>query len=119
MAEKSISEVLNEIINRIRLVEGNQTLLNEKLLVTNKSMIEEYRKLTKEIKAIDFELKELKNELENVKKIIKHMTDEIGNFAKKEKVDVLEKYINLWNPIKFVTEKEVREIVKEELEKVR
>ena len=37
--------------------------------------------------------------------------------AKRDEVKVHEKYINLWNPVKFVTQNEVESIVKEILGK--
>lgn len=42
------------------------------------------------------------------------------HFSRKEDVRVLEKYINLWNPMKFVTEEDVKRILssKKEDEKV-
>ncbi|MBI4448282.1 hypothetical protein HY643_04840, partial [Candidatus Woesearchaeota archaeon] len=40
----------------------------------------------------------------------------LTSFAKKENVKVLEKYINLWNPLNFVTREEAKRIAKEVLE---
>ena len=42
---------------------------------------------------------------------------ELQSVARKEEVKVLEKYINLWNPIKFVTSNEVEQIVNDALER--
>lgn len=111
----SPQQILNDLNNRLRILESKESLLNERLLVTSKNVIEEYKKVSKEIKAVDEELKEVKKDLENIKNIMRHMSEEMGSFAKREKVDVLEKYINLWNPMKFVTEAEVRNIIREML----
>ena len=40
---------------------------------------------------------------------------ELKNAAKRDEVKVLEKYINIWNPVKFVTQNEVESIVKDML----
>ena len=42
---------------------------------------------------------------------------ELQTVARKDEVKVLEKYINLWNPLKFVTQNEVEQIINEILEK--
>ena len=42
---------------------------------------------------------------------------ELEETAKREEVKVLEKYINYWNPIKFVTQNEVEAIVSEILKR--
>ncbi len=120
MAEEQMqvdfTQVVNEIANRLRILESKQSLLSEKMLVMNQNMVEEYRKTLKEIKAMDMELKAMKSDLDNVKNIVKHFSEEAGKFAKQSDVKVLEKYIKLWDPLKFVSEKEVRKIIKEELE---
>ena len=45
------------------------------------------------------------------------LVKELQTAAKRDEVKVLEKYINLWNPVKFVTQNEVEQIVKEMLER--
>ena len=43
--------------------------------------------------------------------------DKAFECAKKEHVKVLEKYINMWEPVNFVTKKDVEDIVKNMLKK--
>ena len=42
---------------------------------------------------------------------------ELQTVARREEVKVLEKYINLWNPIKFVSQNEIEAIINEVLDK--
>ena len=105
------AQAFNELANRLRILESKQGFLSEKILVMNQNMIEEYKKIMKEIKIIDLEVKDLKKELANVKNIVKHLTEEGSKFAKQSDVKVLEKYIKLWSPMNFVTEKEVQEMI--------
>ena len=106
------AQAFNELANRLRILESKQSLLSEKMLVMNQNMIEEYKKVIKEIKIIDMETKELKKELATLKNIVKHLTEEASKFAKESDVKVLEKYIKLWSPMHFVTEKEVQEMIR-------
>ena len=48
-----------------------------------------------------------------IKEIIKHLVEEFDLFARKEDIKFLEKYINLWNPIKFVTSEELKNALEE------
>lgn len=105
------TQAINELANRLRILESKQGLLSEKLLVMNQNMVEEYKKVMKEIKVIDLELKEAKKELANVKNIVRHLTEEAGKFAKQSDLKVLEKYIKLWSPMNFVTEEHVRKMI--------
>jgi hypothetical protein len=111
--------IVVELTNRLRVLESKQSLLGERLLVVNQNMIEEYKKLLRRIKSLDVEIKDLKNDLRNVKNILKHLTEEAKTFAKKDSLKVLEKYINMWNPLNFVSETDVKNIVKRELEELK
>lgn len=108
-------QLIIELTNRIRVLESKHSLLSERLLVVNQTMIEEYKRLLKELKDLGMQIKELKNENREMKNILKHLTEESKDFAKTENLKVLEKYINLWNPLKFVTESDVQRIVEEAL----
>jgi len=112
------ADVIVELTNRLRVMESKHSLLNERLLVVNENMIEEYKKLMKDIRAIEGEIRDLKNDLNNVKNILKHLTEEAAAFARKDEIQLLEKYIKLWNPLNFVTETDVKNILVRELKKM-
>ncbi|MFH1636929.1 MAG: hypothetical protein ABIB71_00725 [Candidatus Woesearchaeota archaeon] len=111
--QASDDQTVVEIVNRIRVLESKYTQLGERVLVINQNLIEQYKRLTKEIRGTEASIKDLKNDLNNVKNILKHLTEEASDFAKKDSLKVLEKYINLWNPLNFVTESDVKRIIKE------
>lgn len=96
---------------RVRILEARYTLMRDRIFLINQNMIQEYRKLSKEIKMIDSEFKSVKQDLNEIKSILRNVVNEMQGFAKKENVKVLEKYVDFWNPLNFVTEKEVIEIM--------
>ena len=106
------TQIVNELANRLRILESKQSLLSEKLLVMNQNMIEEYKKVIKEMKLTDMETKEIRKDLTNLKNVVKHLTEEAGKFAQQKDVKVLEKYIKLWSPMNFVTEKQVEDMIR-------
>ena len=112
-----LAYVINDLNARIRLLEGKYNLFGERLLIVNKNMIEEYKKTLNKQKALEEEIKELKMSIELFKDVIKKMESSLKTFAKKEDFKVLEKYINMWNPLKFVTEQEVLELIKKKVKK--
>lgn len=114
--ETNLSSVINDLNARIRILESKYNLFGERLLIINRNTIDEYKKITQELKVLDKEIKEIKKDIYNIKEILSHITHDMETFAKKENLRVLEKYINLWNPLNFITEKEVREIVQKEVE---
>jgi flagellar motor component MotA len=112
-------DIIVELVNRIRILESKYSLMSERLLVVNQNMIEHHKQLTKDIKGETEEIRNVKNDLEKVKNILKHLSEEAANFSRKDEVKLLEKYIKLWNPINFVTETDVKNILQRELRKIR
>lgn len=107
--------IILDLNSRTRVLEGKYNLLRDKVIVINQNMMDEYKKLLVDVKAINSDIKEIQEELFKIKETIKHLIKELGLFAKKEDVRSLEKYINIWDPMKFVTEKEVNKLVDEKL----
>jgi len=105
-------QIIYELVNRVRVLESKQNLFSEKLLVMNQNMIEEYKKVVKEITKLSSGMKGDEEDLGNVRNVVRHLSEEAGKFAMKEDVKVLEKYIKLWNPLTFVTAKEVEAMIK-------
>jgi len=119
MQQMSAEDILNELTSRIRILESKQTTFNERLLLVNQNMIEQFQKTTKDIKSINMELQDLKKDLFNAKHVVKHLSEEASGFAKKESLKILEKYINLWNPLNFVTETDLERVVEEKIKNAR
>lgn len=102
-----------ELISRIRINEARLANLRERLIVTDNNAIEEFRRMSEQIRDINAEIKEMKNDLFKLKEILKDVAKEMSSFARAPELKVLEKYINTWNPLNFVTEKEVLNLIKE------
>ena len=98
---------------RIRVLESKYSYLRDRMVLINENLVNEYKKLNQEIKVVDSELKDLKNDIFEIKEALRHVLGEMKNFARKEHFQVLEKYINMWNPFNFVTEEEVLELIKQ------
>ena len=110
--EQDISTVLSDVISRLRILESRYELFGERLLVVNRNMIEEYKKLREEIHNLTEEIKKVKAESFNVKETVRQIFKELQYFAKKEEILALDKYVKMWEPMEFCTEQDVKLIVK-------
>jgi len=75
-------------------------------------MINKNKEISEDIKKINSEVRQLKKDFDDVKESIKLLVGELHSMAKKEDVDVIKKYLDLWNPMNFVTSKELDKAVK-------
>ena len=113
---QDLSYILSDLSARVRTLENKYNLFGERLLLINQNMIEEYKKIAKDLKTTEAESREIKTELYNLKEALKDIAREISNFAKKDDIKVLEKYINMWDPLKFITVEEEEEIINKKLQ---
>jgi hypothetical protein len=111
--------LVNELNTRVRILEGKYSLTRERMLIINQNMLDHYKKNSVSLKIIEEDITEIKDSIESLKTTLKNTLKEIKQLARKEEVKVLEKYINMWNPLKIVTEEEINELIEKRLKNVR
>lgn len=102
--------------SRLRSLEEGYINLRKKVQVSDQNMLSSNKKLAEEIKTINADVLDMKHEIADVKEKMLEVIKELKSSAKDEDVKVLEKYIELWQPLNFVTRNEVKKIVKEILD---
>ena len=112
-----ISSDVNSLSRRLRLLEEGFTNIRRFSQIAEENAIARNRHFSSEIKTLTSDINELRKEILELKDKILLIIRELQSVARKEEVKVLEKYINLWNPIKFVTQNEVGQIIDEIIEK--
>ena len=106
---------MSDVNRRVRMVEESLTNLRKKVELENENTLSDKRSNTADIQAIYEELAETKKIVRTVQDTITKMIKEVQTLAKKEDVQVLQKYVNIWKPIQFVTQQEVTSIVQAEV----
>ncbi|MBC8444403.1 hypothetical protein H8D83_02340 [Candidatus Woesearchaeota archaeon] len=107
---------INDVSRRLRIAEENYSNLRKKTQLTDQNMLKSNKRIDTEIKAINEDTKEIRREIEDINSKIGQIAKELQIFAKKDEVKTLQKYVNLWEPIKFVTHDQVENIVRDIIE---
>jgi predicted RNase H-like nuclease (RuvC/YqgF family) len=108
---------INNLERRLRVLEEGFTNIRRSLQVAEHNMLAKNKTFSTEIRTLTSDVTEIRKEISDIKEKIFMMVKELESAAKINEVKVLEKYINLWNPIKFVTQDEVERIIDEKLKK--
>jgi len=98
---------------RLRVLEEQYTNIRRKVQVTDQNMLSYHKKNISENKALTMELNEIRHMIDEIQNNILLIIKELKLCAKKEDVNVLQRYINMWEPVNFVTRKEVEKIVED------
>tara|TARA_Y100000310_G_scaffold254288_1_gene261352 strand:- start:113 stop:481 length:369 start_codon:yes stop_codon:yes gene_type:complete len=96
---------------RMRLLEDRYSKVRDRLILMNQNMIDEFKLFNDSFETLTEEMRLMRKDLDEVKEVTRNLLRTSKQFADKKKVKVLEKYINLWNPLNFVTEKEVQKLI--------
>ena len=107
-----VAEV-NSVSRRLRVLEDRYGNIRDKMQFLEQNQIGSQKSLTGELRATQADLLEVKRLLKDMDAKIMQMAAEVVSGAKKEDVMVLKRYIELWQPLNFVTRNQVEKIVQE------
>lgn len=113
---EDVNNRVNSAVLRVRMLEERYTNMRRKVQVIEQNMISNHKRSGDEDRVINSELTEIKREISELKERFREMIMELKNYAQKQDVTILQKYVNLWNPTEFVRRDEVEKIVKEVLD---
>lgn len=109
----SLPQELNVINTRLRLAEERFSDLRQRLQVIEQNFLLVQKRLSGEMRSLADELKEFKRTVSEVENKMVLMIKELQLTAKQEDVGVLKRYVEMWNPINFVTASQVERIARE------
>lgn len=101
-----------DIVSRLRFLERKQESLREKVLLINNNLVEMYKDTLEDIKYLQKSVQDIKDDIALVKDTVKDIVEEIDNFASKDQIKSVEKYVKIWDPLNFVTRQEVEDLLK-------
>lgn len=114
-----ISEVFQELANnssRLRQLEERYNNLRKKIQVIEENMLNTQRTTNLDIESIHGELTDMTLKINDFRDKLDLIINDLRSTAKQEDVALVKKYMDLWNPIHFVTHSEVEKIVNQILE---
>lgn len=103
------SRTLVSVIQRQKDLEASFDLFNEKLELLDHNAVKNFKNIFDDLREIKNEIRDLKHEIEILKEFNSKVTKQLRLFSPKDEVEKLEKYIDLWNPMQFVTRDELRD----------
>ncbi|PIN75366.1 hypothetical protein COV18_04220 [Candidatus Woesearchaeota archaeon CG10_big_fil_rev_8_21_14_0_10_37_12] len=100
---------------RLRINEERNSELRRKLLVVEQNMLTNHKQATNEIKTVQQELTELRHTMHIIEDKIMTVIKELRLTARKEDIQLIKKYLEIWKPVKFATLDKVEELIDEKL----
>jgi len=114
-AQVDLNEVVRDVTRRLRVLEERMTTDRKNIQLNQQNVLTASKKVNNEVKAMYSEVNDLKKELSSINEQLNLVMSALKDTTKKEDVKVLEKYIELWEPVNFATRNDVEKIIDEKL----
>ena len=112
-----VSRRISDLLSRLRLLEERYGNLRREHQMTSQNMIEHHQQLSKQQRKLSDQILESKRTIKDLSDQINIMKGELVDSAKSHQVIALERYIDLWQPLNFITRKEAEKLIKEKRSK--
>jgi hypothetical protein len=112
----NLLSTFSEVSRRLRILEERYINIRRRTQVTDQNMITVSKNFSREFKTLVSDIDEIKRELEEITNSVKLIQKDLTSCATSFDLKVLQKYLSFWEPLNFVTEDDVKRMVKDALE---
>jgi len=111
MAEEEYeNQYFTEISSKIRDLEDKQRIIKDRVLLIGQNLIEMKEEFHSAFLAMKKEIELLKRDTERLKSFFETASSEFSKFAKKDEVEILSKQAKMFQPLEFVTRKDLEKL---------
>ncbi len=112
-AQPSPGANISSLTRRVRMLEERYTKASNRMDMDEHALIDFKKKVNIEIRTINSDLDDIKRDIADIKEKITMIVKELKTTARKGDVNVLKKYLDLWEPLNFITRDEFEKKIKE------
>ncbi len=113
-----LQQDINSLSSRLRMEEERYSDLRRRLQFVENQMLQNQKRSSGDIKGVHEDISEMKRGMTEIQNRLVMLIKELQLTARKQDLEVLQKYIDMWNPVNFVSAVHCRKIVAEELAKL-
>ncbi|MCF7798932.1 hypothetical protein K9M74_03440 [Candidatus Woesearchaeota archaeon] len=110
-----INTKVNDIATRLKILEERYITLRRKSQLGEQNLIDTQKDHFEELQLLNESLLDVKHTIRDVTEKVSLLSDEISRFATKNEVTILQRYVEFWEPMDFVTRKEINDFLRKKL----
>lgn len=108
---------LNDVATRLRVSEERINQNKARIRIYDDEILNNKKLITEYTESINDDLTTLRKDIKNINDTIHYIIKELELTAKKQELTVMEKYVNLMDPTRYVTKEDFKRIMKEVISK--
>jgi hypothetical protein len=104
---------LTGVATRLKLMEERYGNLQKRNQLTEETLLSFEREMSTELRVTLQQVVELRRKIADIDQKVSAIQGEFAGFVRKHEFAVVERYLDLWQPVRFVTRDEARRIVQD------
>jgi hypothetical protein len=108
---------INDIATRLKILEERYMTLRKKAELGEQNVVESQKEHFEELHTLKESVMDIKHTLRDVTEKVSLLSEEISHFATKNDLVVLQRYVEFWEPMDFVTRKEINDFLRKKFGK--
>jgi len=111
MGSSESTAEINTIARAVKIIEDKYYNLRKKVQIMEENTLTQQKKLGDDIKINQSDILEIKRDIEDIKEKIRLIVKELKLTAREEDIKVVQKYLDLWEPVNFITRGEAKKMI--------
>jgi len=110
-----INEDLGQALRTLRMLEERYSTLRKKMQMSDQNIIDDTNRIFTSLKLVVKDIDSLKMKVEDMRLKLNMFAGEIKEMAPRQDLKILERYLDMWEPMQFLTEKQAIQMIKDAL----
>ena len=116
--DPKILEELSMINRRLKLLETSFSNLRSKTQSVENNEIQNNKENRVNIKALEEENNDIHGVMRDIQENLKIIISELKQSAKKQEISTIQHYLDMWNPVQFITKDQAKKLAKDVYEEM-
>jgi hypothetical protein len=104
------NQYFTETSTKVRDLEEKQRIIKDRILLIGQNLIEMKEDVHLNFLDIKKDIEIMKRDIERLKSFFETISGELSRFAKKDDLDILSKQAKMFQPLEFVTKKDLEKL---------
>lgn len=108
--EDNENQYFTETSTKVRDLEEKQQIIKDRILLIGQNLIEMKEDIHNVLLDIKKDIEIMKRDIERLKSFFETASEEFSKFAKKEELEILSKQAKMFQPLEFVTKRDLEKL---------
>lgn len=111
-----LSDEIGSLSRRIRMLEDRYGNIRKQAIVTDQNMMEDSKNIQTQLNILVDDVNAVRKQVKDVFEKLSMFSAELEHTAKRSELNTMNRYLDMWEPLNFVTRKQAEQMIQEAIE---